>query len=104
MCEIHINTLFSISGKGVDSYQLALCVVVPMLIFIIITVVALYIKKHHPQILKKPIKANESGHFWENLDGKSVTKPGSKAQDNASESVYDEIDAKHIDVSTNVYV
>ena len=94
---------FSISGKGVDSYQVALFVVVPVFIIIIIAGVVYHVKKHHPQILRKSTKGNESAHCYENQDFNRGTKPERKIQANASEAAYDEIDSTDIDMSRNVY-
>ena len=95
---MNIDTLFLISGKGVDSYQMATFVVIPVfnIIISIIGGVVYLVKKHHTQILRKSTKGSESAHCYEHQDFNSGTS-------NASESGYDEIDLTDIDMSSSLY-
>ena len=100
--------IFAISdvANNVQASEIALGVVIPVLIIIIIALVAYMIKKLHPQLLRKSTTGNPSTHCYENQDFKSVSKyskPEKKAQANASESAYDEIDATDINMSSNAY-
>ena len=100
--EISISISDSSISNSVEPYQIALVVVIPVFIIIIIAMVVCYVKKHHPQLIRKKSATSNQCADYENEGVNDVTK-WNKNQANAPESAYDEIDPTDINMSSSVY-